>query len=142
MLIILITLSASSCLSLFITTIIRQCKLHAPLTHAHRQPSLPPSPHPPPLSFLRGPRVNADLSFKSKITDMSFLKYQTSQEKSSYPNNPCTCQLNIIKIPYRNKAFSSEKKRRREETLFPPTYFQPSTLLNALVIQKFQSPGC
>lgn len=42
MLIILITLSASSCLSLFITTIIRQCKLHAPLTHAHRQPSLPP----------------------------------------------------------------------------------------------------
>lgn len=56
----------------------------------------------------------------------SFLKGQISQRKNVYPNSSCTCQLSIIKIPYRKRYFIS----------FIP---KPSALLDALVIQKFQS---
>lgn len=115
----------------------KEYKFHTPLIHTHTNtnspPSPPPSHHP---TILQSPTVNANLSFKKKY---SFLKGQMSQRKTIYPNSSCTCQLNIIRIPYRNKCFISSLTKKKKIIKKFPSLPKPLALLDAFVTQKFPS---
>lgn len=102
---------------------------HTPNTHAHKQPFLPSS-QPPPHYFAKPHSECKSLLHKKYC----FLKSQISQKKATYPNSSCTCQINIIRIPYRNKCFIPSLKKKKFLSL--PKLLAP---LDAFVIQEFQS---
>lgn len=101
-------------------------------TRKHKQPSLPSSQPPP--HYCAKPHGECTSLLQNKY---SFLKGQISQWKTTYPNSSCTCQLNIIKIPYTRKCFIPSLQRNLNVPL-PPERFWLSWMLS-FVIRKFQS---
>lgn len=101
-------------------------------TRKHKQPSLPSSQPPP--HYCAKPHGECTSLLQNKY---SFLKGQISQWKTTYPNSSCTCQLNIIKIPYTRKCFIPSLQRNLKVPL-PPERFWLSWMLS-FVIRKFQS---